>query len=177
MCDPVTLTALAVASTVTQGIGAMKQGRYQNNIAQYNARNQENQAIQLKNQANEAENKQREQTQQLIGKQRAAAAANGVNVDSGSALQLQKDSALFGEVDALKIRSNYQNEVNALNTQSELTSLEGEASLASGKNAFGTSLLSAAPDGASTYVSQKWYKQNSAANTTANTVPVIAGKV
>lgn len=46
------------------------------------------------------------QTRQLIGAQRAAMAAQGIEVDTGSALDIQKDTATLGRMDALTVRMN-----------------------------------------------------------------------
>lgn len=46
------------------------------------------------------------QTRQLIGAQRAAMAAQGIEVESGSALDIQEDTAQLGRLDALTIKMN-----------------------------------------------------------------------
>lgn len=54
----------------------------------------------------EAEDLFRKQLKGVIGSQRASFAAQGIDVDSGSALDVQKDTAYQGELDALTIRAN-----------------------------------------------------------------------
>lgn len=49
---------------------------------------------------------QRVRTGQAIGTQRSVQAANGIDVNSGSAAQLQDDTAMIGELDALTIQNN-----------------------------------------------------------------------
>lgn len=49
---------------------------------------------------------QRVRTGQAVGTQRAVQAANGIDVNSGSAAQLQDDTAMIGELDALTIQNN-----------------------------------------------------------------------
>lgn len=46
------------------------------------------------------------QTRRLIGAQRAASAANGVEVDRGSELVIQEETKALGAMDALTIRNN-----------------------------------------------------------------------
>lgn len=52
------------------------------------------------------EAEQKRKTKLLIGRQRAALAAQGIEIDSGSALDLQLESAEFGAADALTIKNN-----------------------------------------------------------------------
>lgn len=48
----------------------------------------------------------RRQTKQVIGSQRASLASQGVDINKGSALDVQADAAYLGELDALTIRNN-----------------------------------------------------------------------
>lgn len=48
----------------------------------------------------------RAQTKATIGSQRASLAAQGVEIDEGSALAIQEDTARQGELDAITIRNN-----------------------------------------------------------------------
>jgi len=49
---------------------------------------------------------QKLKTKQLIGKQRARLAAQGIEIDSGSALDVQLETAELGAVDAMTIENN-----------------------------------------------------------------------
>jgi membrane protein involved in colicin uptake len=88
------------------------------------------------------------ETARLIGMQRAGAAASGVVVDAGSALDLTADSAAFGKLDQLRITNNAERralgfETKAANFDAEADALEkasGAAQTAGFLNA-GTSLL------------------------------------
>lgn len=62
---------------------------------------------------------QRLQTQQLIGTQRAAMAANGGVVDEGSNALITQDTAQFGELDALIISNNAAREAYGYDVQAE----------------------------------------------------------
>lgn len=53
-----------------------------------------------------AEQQQRQKTAAMIASQRAALAANGVDLSSGSALDLQADTATLGELNAQTVRNN-----------------------------------------------------------------------
>src|SRR5438309_1610954 len=54
----------------------------------------------------QAENVQRRGSRQLAGSQRAALAASGVNIDTGSAGDVVANDQNLGELDALTIRNN-----------------------------------------------------------------------
>ena len=58
-----------------------------------------------------------EATKKLIGRQRAVLAANGVLVDSGSALDIVSETAGIGALDQLTIRSNADREALGLRQQ------------------------------------------------------------
>lgn len=48
----------------------------------------------------------KKQANQVIGAQRAALAAQGIEIDTGTALEAQEETAKIGQLDALTIRSN-----------------------------------------------------------------------
>lgn len=75
-------------------------------IADVNATIAERQAEHALERGREAETESRIRTRQLIGTQRARLAAQGVDVNQGSALDIQADTAAIGELDALTIRNN-----------------------------------------------------------------------
>lgn len=169
MCEPVTIAAtIAVVSTVAQGYAAKKQGKYQKGVADYNARVQENEATEVRTKGVEEENIMREKTAKLISKQKAQLGAANVELGTGSALDIQEETELLGEVDALRIKSNFERKATSLETQAELTRAEGEAAEKSGKQAFLGSLLSGAGqgigamDGGGGGVAGKWFTPDSA---------------
>ena len=121
MCEPTTLAIASIASTaIGTGISAIGQARQasaQRNQAQYQARVAENNAITANRLADDSlqrgqieEQRNRQQTRQLQGRQTAALAASGVDVQSGSALDIVSDTAALGEIDALTIRDNASRE-------------------------------------------------------------------
>lgn len=63
------------------------------------------------------------QVRGLIGSQRAALAAQGLDVSSGTALDLQDESAYFGELDAQTIRNNAAREAYGIQTNSIFSQL------------------------------------------------------
>ena len=108
MCDAVTW--FVVASTALTGIGQIQQGRAARKAGEANARIQEilaEDAI-FRGKADEAS--QRRRTAALKGRQAAAFGASGGEINTGSSLQILADTAQFGELDALRIRSNAERE-------------------------------------------------------------------
>jgi hypothetical protein len=127
MCPPVIAAAAAavsVVSSVTAGIGQAQQYRYQANIAQQNAHIAEGQAHDaILNTNLEAQRRARE-TAQTSGAQQAAMAANGVDLNFGSAVDVQKDTAMIGAEDMAQIYKGgnelaKSHEINAFNYRSQ----------------------------------------------------------
>jgi hypothetical protein len=111
MCDA-SVVLLAVATAIT-AYGQYVKTTSDNEAAKYNARVLENQADTAEQQieqdiaagkANERELRQRVSV--VKGKQRAAAAAAGVEVDAGSSLDILEDSSGSAALDSLSLRYN-----------------------------------------------------------------------
>ena len=164
MCEPMTIMAatsvLSAGFTATQ---ALRQGKAQEGIAKYNARVAENKAQETLNAGVEQENAKRQATAELISKQRAQLGASGIDLDSGSALQLQQDAQQLGEVDALRIRSNAQGQAAALSTKADLTLLEGTNARKAGQSKAFSSLLGGVSSALGTGVADKWFTPASSA--------------
>lgn len=166
MCEPTMVAggALLVSSMFTAQ-QQRAQGEFQQGVAEYNARVAENEAQQIRNKGVEEENIQRRKTAELLSKQRAQLAARNVDLTTGSALQLQEETEELGEVDALRIRSNTDDQVQAALSQADLTRTEGQfAKEASRGRAVGT-LLSGAAGASGTGVADKWFTSTSSALT------------
>jgi hypothetical protein len=123
MCDPVTLTTIAVGGF--QIASGVQQGNAEMAVARYNARQQENEAIRTRNKGTEEENAFRESVFQQASRQRAQLAAGGVDVGTGSALTIQDSTMEMGEADALRIRTNFQDQATAMDEAAQMTLLQG----------------------------------------------------
>ncbi len=144
MCD-LTL-ALTLGSTLLGAAGQIQQAqatasanKYNAQVADMNARISERRAKDAIERGALEEQKKRQQVQQVLGKQQAAMAANGVDVSFGSPLDTIVDSAVLGELDALTIRSNtyreaYEYRVDAANKRSsaQLNRMNADAATAGG---------------------------------------------
>lgn len=128
MCEP---TTLAVASLVLTGIGGVTTYRAQRaaadtaeQIAEQNAGIARQQAEQERQIGNIEEERQLRRVRAALGTQRATLAANGLDINTGTALDLQAETAGFGMADALNIRTNalrraWGFEVDAVNSTNE----------------------------------------------------------
>jgi len=167
------LPVLSIIGTVVGGVvsaaGAMQGGQAAAAQAKYQAQVAKNNAIMANWAADDAINRGRSQEQiqrlktaQLISRQRAALASNGVLVDAGSALNLVEDTAMIGEFDALTIRDNaareaWQNRAQGANftAEAQLAKMRASSAQQSGfGTAFGTLLTTAGS------VGSKWYDFN-----------------
>jgi hypothetical protein len=116
--------AINGANTYTQAQAQRSQSRYEQRIAEANARIMDLQARDATQRGEEAADASQRATRQLVGSQRAAMAAQGIDVASGSALDVQEATAGLGALDALTIRNNAYREawgfqMQALNSRSE----------------------------------------------------------
>lgn len=173
----VTTTTLAIASIAStlvstamsfygqqqQAKAAEAQGKYQMAVARNNQILAERAARDSEARGKLSERRTREQTRQLIGRQRAALAGMGVEVDEGSALDLTTDTAEIGELDALIVRSNFQREAYQYRAQGANAIAQGQLAQFEGLNraaAYRSSSYGTLVDGIGT-VASKWYNYKS----------------
>lgn len=157
--------AMGAVSTAMSAYGAQQQANAQAQAAQYQAQvalNNQKIAGQYAQQAiADGENKvaaKQEQTSQMIGAQRAAMAANGVQLDSGSPLRLQEDTAKLGNVDALTIRNNAAREAYGYQLQGVSYGQQAQLDEATASNAVtagNLNMFSSIVGGASS-IGSKW---------------------
>lgn len=164
MCDFGVTESLilgAVVSAAGTGLSAYsqyQQGQTQAKIAERNAQAAEYAAqYQEKVGAIEAK-KKRQEIAQIVGRERAAAAASGVDVNSGSVLTAQIDTQTFGELDAQEIQHNYALKAWGLRNQAANYSAEASAASTGSMYAAAGSLMSGVSPLVNSYVK---YKMNS----------------
>lgn len=119
-------TLLGAAGTIQQGQATASANKYNAQVAEMNAKLSERRAKDAIERGAIEEQKKRQQVQQVLGKQQASMAANGVDVSFGSPLDTIVDSSVLGELDALTIRTNtyreaYEYRVDAANKRSSAT--------------------------------------------------------
>lgn len=125
MCD--IGIALTLGATLLGAVGQVQAGQAQAAASEYNAKIGEMNAKLADRRARDAlergkveEQQKRREISQLQGRQKAAMAANGVDLTFGSPLDTIVDTAVLGELDALTVRRNaareaYDYEVEGVN--------------------------------------------------------------
>lgn len=130
-------TGLAGSFADAQSIRA--QGDYQNEMAKINAKYAEFSAESAIKRGDKAATDVKKQTKKLIGSQRAALAAQGIQIDSGSALDVQEDTAMIGQQEALKIKNNAWMEAFGFKVQAQQDTQQGKiAKMAANNTASAT---------------------------------------
>ncbi|RJT42010.1 hypothetical protein D3227_04855 [Mesorhizobium waimense] len=141
MCD--LGIALTIGSTLLGAAGSIQQAQATSAANKYNAQVQDMNAKLADRKAKDAidrgvleEQRKRQQVAGIQGQQRAAMAANGVDLSFGSPLDTLVDTAVMGELDALTIRTNanreaYDYKVDAVNKRAGATMSRMSASAAS----------------------------------------------
>lgn len=135
------MTALTLAATGYQAYAQYEAGKEQQSIANRNAKLLEKSADQALERGNEEAIGVRRRTRLLVGEQRAAAAAQGLDVSVGAPADLQEQAAAFGAADEATIRRNAFDEAWGIRTQASNQRQAGRYARREGTNgAIGTSL-------------------------------------
>jgi predicted subunit of tRNA(5-methylaminomethyl-2-thiouridylate) methyltransferase len=122
MCDlglALTLgsTLLGAAGQVQQAKATAEANKYNAQVAEMNAEIADKQAKDATERGKQEEQQKRLQTAQLEGRQKAAIAANGIDLSFGSPLDTIVDTAKMGEIDALNVRTNAYREAYGYKVQ------------------------------------------------------------
>lgn len=139
--SPNALPALMAVQAVTGAYSSYQQGKAQRHISKANERMYEMQARDALNRGHEAEGISRQKTKKLIGRQRVSLAAQGIRLDSGSALDVQMEAGDIGELDALTIKNNALREAFGFQSEARNTSMQGRLAYQGAKNDAMTTLL------------------------------------
>lgn len=104
-------------SDLFNAYSSYSQGKYLDKVSKQNAAMSNQAADDALVRGNIDADQVRQQTRQVIGTQRAGFAANGIDVNTGSAGVLQDDAAQFGELDALTVLNNAAREAYGYRVQ------------------------------------------------------------
>lgn len=136
-------------------VGGMQQGNAQETAAQGASQDARTNAFFANQAANDATDRgrkdaalQRLRTGQMLGSQRATMAANGGVVDEGSNANLQADTAMLGELDALTIENNAAREAYGYKTQAIQGMSASRQLLLNGASAKQSSIMGGVMNGA-----------------------------
>jgi hypothetical protein len=158
---PVAMMALTAASTAVGAYGAYTQAQAQKQSAEYqagvdeqNAKIQERNAQDIEARGRDEQDRYRRRLAQMMGSQRAQLAGTGVDIGSGSALDLMADTAGEGARDTFTMgqntaRSAYEARVGAMSSTAQANmarstadgispGLQAAPTLLSGASQFGS---------------------------------------
>ena len=153
-CDPknwyvsTTLIVMALVSAAISATGQYMSAQAQSDAAKYNAAVARNNASTALQQGTFDAEQIRQQNVRKIAAQRNAMAANGIDPNSGSAVDIQQDSAQQGEMNALM--ALYTGRTGAVSgmAQSRLQSMEASNAMTAGYLGVGSSILGGAASAA-----------------------------
>lgn len=146
MCDPVSLTVAATVATMAgqfvQGQAASNQAHYEQAAADANAKLAGDQARNTIDTTKKEAARRYREASQLEGQQQAALAANGVDINYGSALDVQKDSKMIASEDVGNIYAQGAQKtqgylIDAYNYRQKAAAAKSAASSAGLATAFG----------------------------------------
>lgn len=161
-----------------QGQAQQQQADYQSAVAQRNADNAAMQAADRERTGQIEEKQMRLKTEQMIGQAKSDLSGSGVQIGTGSPLDVVKDAAAWGEWDVQQHRWNVAKDIwNINNTkdnytaQSSLYQMQGQNAAQAGMWGAGTSLIS----GAGT-VADKWYTYKTGQENNSLMKSLLAGR-
>lgn len=125
---PYIATGLTAAGAGYSAYSQYQAGRYSQRVAEVNAEMARRAAADATIRGNNEEAALRERNYRLMGAQQAAYASSGVDLGSGTPLDVVSSSAGLGELDALTVRNNAAREAYGYTTQA--TQYEAEGALA-----------------------------------------------
>lgn len=171
LCDPVTALAATAAvitagSQVYGGMQANAQGKYQQQLAERNADLEDRSRRDAIARGETDQLQHYRKLSQALGEARLKSTASGLDVNFGSAADLESDIALMGYEDSATISQNTTKEVkgydiNAANYRSEgaAARMKGKAAQTAGFISAGGTLLSSASQISSMNVAKgnNWY--------------------
>ena len=146
MCAPLPIIAGATmaAGQLFQGYSAMQQGNYESSMARRNAALEVEAARgSIDRGRDEARNFYRD-AGRVKGQQRAAMAANGIDLGFGTAVHVQEDTTLLAREDAQALYDNINERVRGQLINAQNFESEGRAARHRGRTAMVGSVFSAA---------------------------------
>jgi hypothetical protein len=128
-------TAMTLGSGLISTMGMIQNSRAQAKAAEMNARAQQEAARQAIEQGQQEAERQRRAGAAMLGEQRVAMAANGVDVTSAAAIDVLDDTRFLIEEDAFAVRENARRKAQG-NAQAA-ANYRAEASSARSQGIFG----------------------------------------
>ncbi len=145
----------SLASGYSQSKALKAQGDYQKSIYDMNAKFAQFEADDAIDRGKTAATEYKKKGKALIGSQRAALAAQGIEVDSGSAAEVQADTRIQIEKETINIKNNAWREAWGYKTQALQSSYSGEIakamSITNANNTLLTGGMNASTSGMKAY--------------------------
>ena len=142
---------LTVVGGLFQGLGARQQDEAQANAANYNAAVARNEAIFSQQQGEVSAQASDRQTAAVIGRERAVYAGGNLDVNSGSPLDVQANTAQMGRLNSLTIRNNAARQAWGYNAGANLDTYAAQNYQTAGDMALFGSLINTGAN-----VADKW---------------------
>lgn len=163
MCEPTTVGYIMLAATAVSAYGSYEQGQTQKKIGRNNAIMAEYAAQAAERQGENDAQAARRKADTLKGAQRARLAANGLDLEVGTAADVLDQTDFFAATDQTTIRNNTKRAAWSARAQGANFRAGGDAAAEQANlNAFGTIL------GGSSQVASKWYTPSSMGYSTDN---------
>ena len=161
MCEP---TTIALAATALSGAmaakGAYDQGQVQKQIGRNNQIMAEYAAQAAEKRGETEAIAVRRKGDQVLGAQRAAQAASGLDLGVGTTADLQDQTSFFNQQDVATTRTNARNDAWSSRAQGANARAQGDAAARQGNLAAVGTLI-----GTAGQVADKWYSFNPPAKT------------
>lgn len=135
-------TALSAIGTAVGAYGSIQAGRQAEAVGEYNAKVAENNATAARQAAGYEAGLIRERTRRVVGAQRAAGAASGLDISSGTPVAVLGDTAEQGEMDVLARLYSGEAAATASVNDAAVQRAQGRAQRQAGFINAGTNLLS-----------------------------------
>lgn len=156
MCEPTTIAVLTIAAATASAYSQYQQGEYQKEVADQNARIAEDEASLALQRGAIAKGVERMKGAQEIGAARAAQGTSGVELTSGSALDVISDAAMLNELDAQTIGNNAAREAWGYRVQATNDRAQGRLAQAAGRYGAAATLIGGAAQAGSGYAAAKF---------------------
>lgn len=137
------LTASAganIGSTYASAAARRSQGQFAQQQAEFNRQAAERQADDAIKRGKRDVAAMKRKTRNIIGSQRAAFAAQGIDVESGSAAEIQADTAALSAADELTIRNNSYREAFGFRSQALNFRFQGEREALATRSSIGATI-------------------------------------
>lgn len=141
-------TLIGAVGQLTSGSSSAAASRYNAEVAANNAQIAKQNATWAAHAGEQQVGEQAQKTRATVGAIKAAQAANNLDVNSGSAVDVRSSASELGELSALNIRSNaartaygYQSQSASDTAQSKLDSFQAQQEELAGEVGAGTSIL------------------------------------